>query len=46
MEVKEIKLRQIQLSEYNTRKDLSAGTKDAGIEDLANSIKEKVYSIL
>lgn len=41
MEVKEIKLRQIQLSEYNTRKDLSAGTEDAGIEDLANSIKEK-----
>jgi ParB family chromosome partitioning protein len=41
MEVKEIKLEQIQLSESNTRKDLSAGTEDAGIEDLANSIKEK-----
>lgn len=41
MEVKEIKLSQIQLSESNTRKDLGAGTEDAGIEDLANSIKEK-----
>lgn len=41
MEIKEIKISQIQLSEYNTRKDLSSGTEDAGIEDLANSIKEK-----
>lgn len=41
MEIKEIKMKEIQLSEYNTRKDLNAGTEDAGIEDLANSIKEK-----
>jgi ParB family chromosome partitioning protein len=41
MEIKEIKLSEIILSKYNTRKDLSAGTEDAGLEDLANSIKEK-----
>jgi ParB family chromosome partitioning protein len=41
MEVKEIKMSEISLSEYNTRKDLSAGTEDASLEDLANSIKEK-----
>jgi len=42
MEVREIGLSDIQLSdELNTRKDLNAGTEDAGLEDLANSIKEK-----
>jgi ParB family chromosome partitioning protein len=41
VEIKEIKLSEISLSEYNTRKDLSAGTEDAGLEDLARSIKEK-----
>lgn len=41
MEVKEIEMKHIQLSEYNTRKDLAAGTEDTGIDDLANSIKEK-----
>lgn len=41
MEVKEIKISDIELSEFNTRKDLNAGTEDTGIEDLANSIKEK-----
>jgi len=41
MEVKDIKLVDIELSEFNTRKDLNAGTEDTGIEDLANSIKEK-----
>lgn len=41
MEVKDIKLSAIQVSEFNTRKDLDAGTEDAGLEDLANSIKEK-----
>lgn len=41
MEVKEIKISNIELSEFNTRKDLNAGTEDTGIEDLANSIKEK-----
>ena len=41
MEVKEIKMSQISLSEYNTRKDLAAGTEDASLDDLANSIKEK-----
>lgn len=41
MEVKEIKLEDIQVSEFNTRKDLEAGVEDASIEDLANSIREK-----
>jgi len=37
----EIRLSDIQLGELNTRKDLNAGIEDAGLEDLANSIKEK-----
>lgn len=41
MEIKDIKLSIISLSQFNTRKDLEAGTEDAGLEDLANSIKEK-----
>ncbi len=41
MEIKDLKIKQITLSESNTRKDLSAGTEDTGIEDLADSIKEK-----
>ncbi len=41
MEVKEIALSSINISEFNTRKDLDAGTEDAGLEDLAVSIKEK-----
>lgn len=41
MEVKDIKISAIQLSESNTRKDLNAGTEDAGLEDLAKSIEEK-----
>jgi len=41
MEVKEIKMSEIRLSEYNTRKDLEAGTEDASLDDLANSIREK-----
>jgi len=41
MEVKEIKIDDISLSEYNTRKDLTAGTEDSSLNDLANSIKEK-----
>ncbi len=35
MEVKEIEMDKISLSEYNTRKDLSAGTEDASLDDLA-----------
>lgn len=41
MEVKEIKMSSIQLSEFNTRKDLEAGTEEAGLNDLAQSIKER-----
>lgn len=41
MEVKDIKLTMIELSEFNARKDLAAGTEDTGIDDLANSINEK-----
>jgi len=41
MEVKEIRLADINLSDFNTRKDLEAGTEDSSLEDLANSIKEQ-----
>jgi len=41
MDVKEIRLADIRLSEFNIRKDLSAGTEDAGLGELAESIKEK-----
>lgn len=41
MEVRDIKMADIWLSEFNIRKDLGAGTEDAGLEDLADSIKEK-----
>ena len=40
MEVKEISLDLIGVSEFNARKDLNAGTEDAGVRDLANSIGE------
>ncbi len=41
MEVKEIGLDQIFVSEFNTRKDLQSGTEDAGLQDLADSIRER-----
>lgn len=41
MEVKDIPLASVNISEFNTRKDLDAGTEDASLEDLAISIKEK-----
>ena len=41
MEVKDIPINQIDVSEFNTRKDLGAGTEDAGLEDLAESIRER-----
>lgn len=41
MEVKEIKLTDIDVSEFNTRKDLGAGTEETGLDDLANSIQER-----
>ncbi|ODS39050.1 MAG: hypothetical protein A7316_00830 [Candidatus Altiarchaeales archaeon WOR_SM1_86-2] len=41
MEIKDIKTADIQLSELNIRKDIDAGTEDVGLEDLADSIKEK-----
>ena len=41
MEVQEIALDAISVSEFNVRKDLGAGMEDAGIRDLANSIREK-----
>jgi len=40
MEIREIRLDEISVSDLNTRKDLDAGTEDAGLEDLANSIRE------
>lgn len=41
MEVKDLPIQQITISEFNTRKDLMAGTEDSSIDDLATSIKEK-----
>lgn len=41
MEVRDIKLADILLSDLNIRKDLDAGTEDVGLEDLADSIKEE-----
>ena len=40
MEVTELPLSAIRVSEFNTRKDLDAGTEDAGIQELADSIRE------
>ena len=41
MEVKHIGIDKIKVSKSNTRKDLSAGTEDATLDDLARSILEK-----
>ena len=40
MEIREIILDQVRISEFNSRKDLDAGTEDATLDDLANSIRE------
>ena len=40
MEIRDIGLSDIRLSDSNTRKDLDAGTEDTSIDDLANSIRE------
>lgn len=41
MEIKDIRLSKIRVSDLNTRKDLESGTEDSSLVDLANSIKEK-----
>jgi len=41
MEVKDIEMSKIVVSQQNVRKDLNAGSEDATLDDLANSIKEK-----
>lgn len=41
MEVKDIELSRIVISKQNARKDLSAGTEEANLDDLASSIREK-----
>jgi ParB/RepB/Spo0J family partition protein len=41
MEVKEIPIAEIDISQFNTRKDLTAGTEDTSLDELASSIKEK-----
>lgn len=41
MEIKDIEMKNVHVSTLNTRKDLGAGEEDAGLDDLANSIKEK-----
>ena len=40
MEVKELKVSDIEVSDVNTRKDLEAGTEDTGLDGLASSIQE------
>ena len=40
MEVTELPLSAIRVSEFNTRKDMDAGTEDADTQDLADSIRE------
>lgn len=39
--ISEVPMNAIDVSIFNTRKDLGAGTEDSGIDDLAQSIKEK-----
>ena len=41
MEIKDIQLSGIRVSDLNTRKDLGAGTEDSSLDDLAKSISEK-----
>jgi len=41
MEIRDIPISQIQVSNMNTRKDLAAGNEDSSIDDLARSIAEK-----
>lgn len=41
MEVRDLRIEDIVISEYNIRKDLEAGTEDASITDLAESIRDK-----
>lgn len=41
MEIQEIPLADIDISKFNTRKDLNAGMEDSTLDDLATSIKEK-----
>ncbi len=36
----EIDIESIRVSEHNARKDLEAGTEDAGLDDLVSSIRE------
>lgn len=40
MEIQEIPIRKIEVSGFNTRKDLQAGTEDSSLQDLAASIRE------
>jgi len=41
IDAREVSLADIRLSEFNVRKDLRAGTEDAGLEELVESIREK-----
>ena len=41
METRDIELNQIKVSVLNARKDLEAGTEDADLDDLVNSIRDK-----
>ena len=41
MEVRDIQISAIRISDFNTRKDLDAGIEDSSLNDLANSINDK-----
>jgi ParB family chromosome partitioning protein len=41
VEVKEIKLTDIVVSDFNTRKDLETGVEDGGLDELANSVRDR-----
>ena len=41
MEIREIEISAVEVSSLNTRKDIEAGTEDASLMDLANSIREQ-----
>ena len=41
METIDIEINSVSVSDFNTRKDLDAGTEDTSIDDLADSIRER-----
>jgi ParB family transcriptional regulator, chromosome partitioning protein len=41
MEVRDLPIDDVEVSQFNTRKDLDSGNEDSSLDDLASSIKEK-----